>query len=87
MKYLENGKTWMKTLDTNNTGSNNIEEHKIRIFYGDKCPLRRIHNLKRNDLCYCGSKIKYKRCCYERDNLQGTHYYIKSKKIERNENE
>lgn len=28
----------------------------------------KIKNIGRNDKCHCGSKIKYKKCCLDKDN-------------------
>lgn len=31
--------------------------------------LERRKTIKRNDRCYCGSKEKYKKCCWAKDHL------------------
>jgi len=38
-------------------------------------PIRKTRNVGRNDPCPCGSKLKYKKCCLERDNEMGVRYY------------
>lgn len=42
---------------------NKIEEMKMITSYFFKVP----KNIQRNDLCHCGSNIKYKKCCREKD--------------------
>lgn len=37
-------------------------------------PIHNIRKIGRNDKCWCGSTIKYKNCCYEKDNIFGDKY-------------
>lgn len=66
----------MRTVTDENNGE------RIRIYESDagikeiikrtnaeKIRLRKEHgNLNRNDKCFCGSGLKYKNCCYSKEN-------------------
>ena len=42
-----------------------------------KYRLENIHKLNRNDKCHCGSGMKYKFCCLEKDVTTNNRYRVK----------
>ena len=52
------------------------KKRKALLFNGqERTPLCKTLKIGRNDLCPCGSKIKYKKCCMEKDQAAGIVYY------------
>ncbi len=37
-------------------------------------PVRNLKPVGRNDKCWCGSDLKYKKCCLEKDSMFGDKY-------------
>ena len=56
--------------------NNNVtSQQRVSVDYNIRN--RPIHNTKqigRNDKCWCGSEIKYKKCCLTKDQLHGEVY-------------
>lgn len=45
---------------------NQLKDHKVDVFYGNGKPLVSTIIGNRNDKCFCGSGLKFKKCCIDK---------------------